>query len=140
LRYISRAWLRPAPTSTGIGVDWSLQGDLARWQARLVALVGDAALPATRLGGTVEASASLAAHGDLWQVTRAGAEVVELEIDRGRIIEPRLVATAAGTIDATSGRVDISSAEVLTASLSLRTGGLTILPPPADRPAARGGC
>ncbi len=132
------AWLRPAPTSTGIAVDWSLQGDLARWQARLVALVGDAALPATRLGGTVEASASLAAHGNLWQVTRAGAEVVELEIDRGRIIEPRLVATAAGTIDATSGRVDISSAEVLTASLSLRTGGLTILPPPADRPAARG--
>ena len=70
------------------------------------------------------------------EVTRAGVEVEELDIDRGRIIEPRLVATAAGTIDAGSGRVDISSAEVLTASLSLRTGGLAILPPAAGRPAA----
>ena len=132
------AWLRPAATSTGISVDWSLQGDLACWQARLAALLGDTALPSTRLGGTVEASASLSAHGESWQVTRAGGEVLKLDIDGGRIVEPRLVATAAGTIDAASGRVDISSAEVLTASLSLRTGGLTILPLPAGRPAPSG--
>jgi len=128
------AWLRPAPTSSGISADCSLRGDVGRWQARFAALFGDAALPSTRLGGTVEASASLSAHGESWQVTRAGGEIEKLDIDGGRIVEPRLVATAAGTIDAASGRVEISSAEVLTASLSLRTGGMAILPPRAGRP------
>jgi hypothetical protein len=127
------AWVRPAPTSTGVSLDWMLRGDLAHWQARLVALAGDAAAASTRLGGSVEASASLAAQGGQWQVTRAGAEIENLVIDEGRIVEPRLVATAAGTIDGSSGRLDISSAEVLTSSLSLRTGGLAILPPAPGR-------
>lgn len=127
-------WVRPAPRSGGLSVDWTLRGDLGRWQARFAALGGAAALPGTRLGGMVEASASLASHGDSWQVTRAGAEVEGLSIDHGRIVEPRLVATAAGTIDTAEGRLDIASAEILSSSLSLRTGGLTILPPPPGRP------
>ena len=120
-------WLRSAPTSGGVNADVSLRGDLGRWQARLAAFGGALALPGTRLGGAVQASAALAAHGDAWQVTRAGAEIEKLVVDDGRIAEPRLVATAAGTINTASGRVDISSAEVLTATMSLRTGGLAIL-------------
>lgn len=40
------------------------------------------------------------------------------------------MATVAGLVDPSQGRIDISSAEVLTATLSLRSGGLSWLPPP----------
>jgi hypothetical protein len=44
------------------------------------------------------------------------------------IVEPRVVITSAGRVDAVSGKIDISSGELLSTSLSLRTGGLTWLP------------
>ncbi len=125
---VAGPWLRPAPRSEGVTADWNLAGDLGRWQARLAALAGAAALPGTPLAGTIQASAALSARGDVWQVSRAGAEVEKLVVGDGRISEPRLVATAAGMFNAVTGRIDISSAEVLTASVSLRTPGLVILP------------
>jgi hypothetical protein len=123
-------WLRAA-AAEAIAADCSIVGDLGRWQPRWGAL-----WPAGAAGdwsGTVKASAALAARGAAWQITRAGAEIEKLAIrtaDR-RIEEPRVVATAAGLIDPTTGAIEISSGEVLTTTLSLRTGGLTWLPPPA---------
>ena len=127
----ARGGIGAASLSAGIEAQASLQGDLARWQARAAALAGRRAIPAVALGGSVRASAAFASQGERWQVTRAQAEVEKLSVDGGRVEEPRLVATAAGTIDPASGRIDVSSAEMLTATVSLRTGGLTILPAPA---------
>jgi hypothetical protein len=69
-------------------------------------------------------------QGDVWQWTRAGCEIEKLVVrHEGReIVEPRVVITSAGRVDAVSGRIDISSGELLSTSLSLRTGGLTWLP------------
>lgn len=125
------AWLRAAAAAEAIAADCSIVGDLGRWQPRWAAV-----WPAGAAGdwsGTVKASAALAARGAAWQITRAGAEIEKLAIrlaDR-RIEEPRVVATAAGLIDPATGAIEISSGEVLTTTLSLRTGGLTWLPPPA---------
>ncbi len=124
-------FLRPASPTGGVVAEGSLEGDLGRFQARAAALLGGRVVAATSLGGRVRAQGALAARGEQWQVTRAQAEVEGLAVDGGRIVEPRLVATAAGAFDRSSGRIDVSSAEVLTATLSLRTGGLSILPAPA---------
>lgn len=126
------SWVRPAADSAGVDAGGMLQGDLGRWQGRLAAFLGEAALPGTRLAGTLRASAALATHGTDWQITRAAAEVERLDVDGGRIVEPRLVATAAGSVSPAAGRIDVSSAEVLTSTLSLRTGGLSILSAPGD--------
>jgi hypothetical protein len=66
----------------------------------------------------------------VWQWTRAGCEIEKLVMrHEGReIVEPRVVITSAGRVDAVSGKIDISSGELLSTSLSLRTGGLTWLP------------
>lgn len=123
-------WLRPAPNADGLSADWSLAGDLGRWQPRLEAVLPGLAAGGLRFGGTVRASAALAARGDIWQVTRAGAEIEKLTAnDAGRrISEPRLVASAAGLFNPATGQIEISSAEVLTATMSLRTGGLAVAP------------
>ena len=124
-------WLRAAPGAESIAADWSLEGDLSRWQPRWAALFGPkGGLGGLELGGRLKAAAVLTAHGDAWQITRAGGEIEKLTatIDGRRINEPRVVATAAGHWNAVNGAVEISSAELLTATLSLRTGGLALLP------------
>jgi translocation and assembly module TamB len=123
------AWVRPAPQSDGLSADWSLAGDLGRWQPRLEALVLGQGGGMT-FGGRVRASAALAARGDVWQVTRAGAEIEKLTATDGsrEISEPRLVASAAGLFNPSTGQIEVSSAEILTATLSLRTGGLAVRP------------
>ncbi|MEI7781969.1 MAG: hypothetical protein WCJ18_08620, partial [Planctomycetota bacterium] len=127
------AWVRPAPQSAGLSADWSLAGDLGRWQPRCAALLlGPGGSGGLKLGGTVRASAALAARGDIWQVTRAGAEIEKLTATDGdrEIDEPRLVASAAGLFNPSTGQIEVSSAEILTATLSLRTGGLAVQPAP----------
>lgn len=127
------AWVRPAPQSAGLSADLSLAGDLSRWQPRFAALLlGPGGSGAMKLGGTVRASAALAARGDVWQVTRAGAEIEKLTATNGarEINEPRLVASAAGLFHPSTGQIEVSSAEILTATLSLRTGGLALQPAP----------
>ena len=125
--------LQPAPQAEAVSTDIALAGDLARWQARLAAV---GAVPeGWSLGGRLRASAALAVRDEEWQVTRAGAEIEKLTASGGgrRIAEPRLIAGGAGTFDPAGGGISISSAEILTATLSLRTGGLAIRP---ARPAA----
>ena len=118
--------LQPAPQSGGVSADVTLAGDLARWQARIATL-----FPVPEgwsLAGQLKASAALALREDGWQVTRAGAEIEKLTASGAgrRIAEPRLVASGAGMFDPVRGDVSISSAEILTATVSLRTGGLVM--------------
>ncbi len=122
------AGVRAAPGGAGATATGLVEGDVGRWQARLAGLDAAAGLAGVRLGGTLRASAALAAEGEAWRMTRAGALVEDLDVDGGRIVEPRVVASAAGTLNPSSGRIDLASAEILTASLSLRTGGLALLP------------
>jgi hypothetical protein len=134
----SVAWVRPLPGASGIAADCSLAGDLGRWHARAAGWLP--AVEHLELGGRIEASAAVAAQGAAWQITRAGGEIEKLSVKLGdhRFVEPRVVATAAGLIDPGRGRIDVSSAELLTATVSLRSGGLSWLPAPADAAAGTG--
>lgn len=128
--------VRAGPASQGIAADCSMKGDVGRWHSRLANLPGAIDTGDLELAGTVHMAAALTARGDEWQITRAGGELEKLVVAFGgrRITEPRLVATAAGLFNPAVGRLEISSAEILTASLSLRTGGLAILPVGPGRP------
>jgi translocation and assembly module TamB len=130
-------WLRAAAGGQPIAADGMVEGDLGRWQRRCEGLLPATALDGIALGGFIKASASLAADGDRWQVTRAGGEVerLDLTVAGRRIAEPRAVASAAGTLHPSTGQIEVSSAELLTATLSLRTGGLMLLPRTASREA-----
>ena len=135
--------VRPAPAAAAdragdaVAADCSLVGDLGRWHARLAPFLPLA--PGLAVGGRIEASAAVAARGEEWQITRAGGEIDKFTLDLPgrRIAEPRVVASAAGSVHPATGRVDISSAEVLSATLSARTGGLSWIPG-ADFAAVRG--
>jgi translocation and assembly module TamB len=122
-------WLRPGPTSQAIVAEGSLAGDLGRWHARLAPLA-PAPPAAVVLGGRVTAAATVAAQDDAWRITKAGGEVERFSLTwGGRVIaEPRIIATAAGLLDPSRGRYEVSSGEVLTPTLSLRTGGLAWTP------------
>jgi len=122
------AWLRAVPGGQSIAADVTVAGDLGRWQARWAGVSGAGGSPS--LAGSLKASAALAADGDGWRITRAGAEVEKLKVqlDGRQISEPRAMASAAGRWQPATGLVEISSAELLTATASLRTGGLAILP------------
>ena len=140
-------WMRPAPQSQGVSADWSLVGDLGRWHARFAGMTAAMTRATTgsfkgsgqgidtlTLTGKVKASAALAARDSAWQIERAGCEIEKLAASFGgrHISEPRVVASAAGVLNPGTGRVEISSAEILTATVSLRTGGFVILPPPLN--------
>ena len=133
-------WLRAAPGSQSIAADCSLTGELARWQPRWEGLAPSMVLAGVELGGFAKASATLAAHGGGWQITRAGGEVEKLIVtcDGRQIREPRAVVSAAGQWNPATGQVDISSAELLTPTLSLRTGGLAVLPARGSVPVGPG--
>ncbi|MFM8734401.1 MAG: hypothetical protein ACKOC8_04320 [Pirellulales bacterium] len=127
--------VRPAANATSVVVECSLRGELASWHPRLAVVWPALAAAGLELSGRITASTSVAPQGDGWQWQRAGAEVEKFVARwQGReIAEPRVVVTSAGRIDAASGRVDLSAAEILSTSLSLRTGGGSWLPPrPSD--------
>jgi len=122
--------IRAAPSSAGIAADLSVEGDVEQWHRRLAVFADVVDPERTPCGGTLRASATLAAQGDVWQVTKAAVEIEKpsVRLEGRSIEEPRLVASGAGAFHPASGRVDLSSAEVLTSTVSLRTGGLSILP------------
>ena len=141
------AWLRPAPGTSEVSADCALSGDLSQWQRRLAATLPGFAVDGLELAGSIEASAAVAtdpAAGDVWRVTRAGGEIEKfaLRLGQRQASEPRIVLTAAGLVRPLAGTVEISSAELLSSSLSLRSGGLTWQVAAADSPAAGllGGC
>jgi hypothetical protein len=85
-------------------------------------------------------AADPAAGGDAWRITKAGGEIERFTLRHGdrRVAEPRIVLTAAGTIKPAAGSIEISSAELLSSTLSLRTGGVSWAAPPAGSPAGEG--
>lgn len=129
---VAAPWVRAAADSEGLSADWSLAGDIGRWQPRLMALLGDFGCgDSLRFGGRVQASAALACRATAWQIRRAGAEIEKLTAasDGWKVTEPRVVASAAGMFDPANDRIEISSAEILSATVSLRTGGLVLRQP-----------
>jgi translocation and assembly module TamB len=128
------AWLRPAAAGGEVAADCSLAGDLGRWYARLAAAVPSLAVEGLEIGGSINATAAVtpepAAAGDAWRITKAGGEVERfvLQVAGRSLAEPRVVATAAGMLRPSLGQVEISSAELLSSSLSLRSGGASWQP------------
>ncbi|MFM9059962.1 MAG: hypothetical protein ACKOSQ_12720 [Planctomycetaceae bacterium] len=121
------------PAGRSTAADVTLAGDLGRWHARLAPLLPRAAGEGVEIGGRVKAALAAVARDDAWEITRAGAEVERMDIVAlgRRVVEPRLVASAAGVVRPAAGRIDLASAEVLTATVSLRTAGLAWRSAPA---------
>lgn len=115
--------------------DLALAGDLGRWHARLAPLLPAAVVDGVEFGGRVTAAVAATARGDAWEITRATAEVERLAVATAgrRIAEPRLLASAMGVVRPAAGRIDLASAEVLTATMSLRTAGLSWRTAPTER-------
>jgi hypothetical protein len=127
-------WIRAAAVGGEVTADCGLAGDLGRWYRRLAAAVPELAVAGLELGGSVQATAAVTpapdAGGDAWRITKATAEIERFALalaDR-RVAEARIVATAAGLVRPTTGAIEISSAELLSSSLSLRSGGVSWLP------------
>jgi hypothetical protein len=123
-------WIRPAATADRVSADCSLVGELASWQPRLAVVAPVLAAEGLELAGSMKAAVAVVPKEDAWQLQRAGGEIEKFSARwNGReIVEPRVVVTAAGRLHAGSGRIDIASGEVLTATISLRTGGLSWMP------------
>jgi hypothetical protein len=123
------SWVQPAAAGGEVSADCSLSGDLGRWYTRLAAVVPTLAADGVAVGGSVTAAAAVtpepAAGSDAWRITKASGEVERFVLRfAGRsLAEPRIVATAAGILRPATGQVEISSAELLSSSLSLRSGG-----------------
>ena len=135
---------RSGDGSRQVSVDCRLSGALDRWEPRLrglVALAGGGLPPAQALHGLIDSSLTLSVVDQQWQITKATGQIEQFSFTTGdrQIEEPRLVISAAGSIDPGRGVVELSTAELLTATLSLRTKGLQVTPaamglqPPLDR-------
>jgi hypothetical protein len=127
-------WIRAAAAGAQVTAECGLVGDLGRWYRRLAAAAPAMAVAGLDVGGTVQATAAVTpapdAGGDAWRITKASGEIERfaLKLAERRVAEPRIVATAAGLVRPATGAIEISSAELLSSSLSLRTGGATWLP------------
>ncbi len=121
--------VRPAGRGD-VAADCSIVGDVGRWQRRAAAIVPALGATGLDLTGNLQAAAAVAAAGDAWRVTKAGGEIEKFSLVYGdrRVSEPRIVATAAGTVWPATGTIEISSAEFLSTTLSLRTGGVSWSP------------
>lgn len=128
------AWIRPAAAGGEVTADCGIVGDLGRWHRRVAAVLPGMSLADLELGGAIEATAAVTpapnAGADAWRITKAGGEIERFAMRLGdrQVAEPRIVATAAGIVRPTTGAIEISSAEVLSSSLSLRSGGATWVP------------
>jgi len=123
------AAIRPAGRGD-VAADCSIVGDVARWQRRLAVALPALGTRGLELTGTLQAAAAVAAAGDAWRITKAGGEIERFSIAMGerRTTEPRIVVTAAGMVRPATGSIEISSAELLSSTLSLRTGGVSWSP------------
>jgi hypothetical protein len=123
------AAIRPAGRGE-VAADCSVVGDVGRWHRRVAAIAPSLGARGLELAGTLQAAASVAAAGDAWRITKAGGEIEKFSLVCGdrRASEPRIVATAAGIVRPSTGSIDISSAEFLSTTLSLRTGGVSWSP------------
>jgi len=126
-------WPQLRARSGGGGtIDCRLAGGLGRWQDRLQGLLvvaGWTPPPGTvELAGQLDSSLTISSAGSQWQITKATGQIDSLALttDSLELKEPRVVLSAAGSIDPNRGLIDLASAEVLTATASLRTNGLRL--------------
>ena len=114
-------------------IDCRLAGDLDRWQDRLLGLLVGAGWPPSpgsyELVGQLDSSLTVGSVGSEWQITKATGQIDSfgLTVDGLQITEPRVLMSAVGSIDPERGLIDLASAEVLTATASLRTKGLQVV-------------
>lgn len=130
----SVSWIRPAAAGGEVTADCGIIGDLGRWHRRLAVAIPGATVDGLELAGAIEANAAVtpapAAGEDAWRITKAGGEIERFAMRLGdrQVAEPRIVATAAGIIRPATGAIEVSSAEVLSSSLSIRSGGASWVP------------
>jgi hypothetical protein len=108
----------------------AIAGSLERWHSRLASLVPAISLGETTISGRCEFSGTVAGVVEGWQITRAGGEFTDVAVrlkDGQLFEEPRVVGSFAGTVFREGRGLEISSAEVLTATLSVRSGGFSLL-------------
>lgn len=130
----AESWLRAAAGAESVTAECSIEGDLGRWHGRVAGLLPPTARQAVELTGNLTGSVGVTARGDAWQVTRATCEIDKLGVRAGTtmIREPRMVATAAGFYHPRAKRFDIAAGEVLSTTLSLRSGGMSVAVPRAE--------
>lgn len=133
----SGPWLRAVAGAEPVGIECGIEGDLGRWHARLAAFLPGAVVNGVEVAGSVAAAATLAARGEAWQVTRGNCELEKLTVRAGAVAirEPRVVASAAGFYHPRANRFDIAAGEILSTTMSLRTGGLSFALPRDPRAA-----
>ncbi len=115
-----------------VTIDCRLSGALDRWESRVRGVLGLAEIrlpPAGWLQGVIESTATITAADRQWQVTNATGQIEQFSLRAGgcQIEEPRLLLSAAGSVTPDQGRVELSTAELLSATLSVRTKGLEVL-------------
>jgi len=127
-------WLnRPTPgEDEHASFDCHMSGNLVTWQQRILGL-GTAVgfqprwskLP---VAGNFESSWTLGCVGQQFQITKATGHIEQFSLHSGKhhIEEPRVVIAAVGSINPTRGIIKLSSAEVLSSTVSLRTNGLQL--------------
>ena len=126
-----------APDGQPLATELALAGDLAHWHARLAGWLPDA-VSRVAPGGRLTATATAVERPPSWQLTNVSAEIEQFTCEPRqtapgrdpsaggwRIVEPRVVASGAGLVTPASGRLEVTVGELLSTSLSLRTGGLT---------------
>jgi hypothetical protein len=122
-----------ARDGSGGTIDCRLTGGLDRWQGRLLGLLAGAGWPPSpgsiELDGQLDSSLTISSVGSQWQITKATGQIDSfgLTADGLEITEPRVLMSAVGSIDPERELVDLASAEVLTATASLRTKGLQVV-------------
>ena len=116
-----------------ISFDCHMSGNLMTWNQRILGLgaTGGFELPSskTQVEGKFETSWNLRCVGQQFQITKASAQIEQLAILAGkqRIEEPKIILSAVGLVDPSRGIIKLSSAEMLSSTASLRTGGLQIV-------------
>jgi len=122
---------RPAPAADAppLAVDAALVGDLATWHPRLAVWLPEACSHLA-LGGRLKAGVTTVERPPSWQITTASMEIEQFTCEPTggpagwRIVEPRVVASGGGLVTPAAGRLEVTVGEVLSTTLSLRTGGL----------------
>ena len=112
--------------------DCHMSGNLVTWQQRILGL-GTAGgfqhrWPEVPVAGNFESSWTLGCVGQQFQITKATGHIEQFSLHSGKhhIEEPRVVIAAVGSIDPTREMIRLSSAEVLSSTVSLRTNGLQL--------------
>ena len=120
-------------TKESVSFDCHMSGNLMTWQQRILGFYAargfESASSQTQVAGKFESSWNLRYVGQQFQITKASAQIEQLAIHAGRhrIEEPKVLLSAVGLVDPDRGIIKLSSAEMLSSTASLRTGGLQIV-------------